>query len=370
MTEDSSSAAGGDRLSASAETAVDSLRTDGGDQESSDEPPVAGDPKPGKVYLVGSGPGDPDLMTVRAHRLLKSADVVLHDKLPGPNIIDLIPDDSREDVGKRAGGERTPQSETNRRLVEHAQKGHSVVRLKGGDPFLFGRGGEEMEHLVEKSIPFEIVPGITSGIGGPGIAGIPVTHRDHASSVSFVTGHEDPEKTESGVDWEALAATGGTIVVLMGVGKLPEYTAALQQAGLAPETPVAMIERATWPSMRVATGTLSSIVDVRDDADIQPPAITVIGEVAAARQSVLAFLESEQAAPISKIERPDPDDTVQTVGTDTVDPSSTDSGPSTDSMSQPENADIARDTNSDEDSAVLSGSKTDDEHSDNSGEEP
>ncbi len=325
MTDESSSGSSDQhRLSASPELSVDSLRTDGGNQEVSDEPPVAGDPKPGKVYLVGSGPGDPDLMTVRARRLLESADVVLHDKLPGPDIIDLIPDDSREDVGKRAGGDRTPQSETNRRLVEHARKGRSVVRLKGGDPFLFGRGGEEMEHLVEKSIPFEIVPGVTSGIGGPGIAGIPVTHRDHASTVSFVTGHEDPGKDESGVDWEALAATGGTIVVLMGVGKLPEYTAALQNAGLAQDTPVAMIERATWPSMRVATGTLNSIVDVRDDTDIQPPAITVIGEVAAARQSVLAFLESEQAAPISEIERPNTDDTVQTVGADTANPNESD----------------------------------------------
>jgi uroporphyrin-III C-methyltransferase len=288
-------------------------RTDGGDP-ASDEPPVTGDPKPGKVYLVGSGPGDPDLLTVRALRLLESADVVLHDKLPGPDIIDLIPDESGEDVGKRAGGERTPQSDTNRRLVEHAREGRSVVRLKGGDPFLFGRGGEEMQYLVDAGVPFEIVPGVTSAIGGPGIAGIPVTHRDHASTVSFVTGHEDPAKDESSVDWEALAATGGTIVVLMGVGKLPEYTAALREAGLSADTPVAMIERASWPTMRVATGTLGSIVDVRDTNEIEPPAITVIGEVAGARESVLSFLESEQAAPISEIQRPEPDDTVQTVG--------------------------------------------------------
>ena len=288
-------------------------RTDGGDP-ASEEPPVTGDPQPGKVYLVGSGPGDPDLLTVRALRLLESADVVLHDKLPGPDIIDLIPDESGEDVGKRAGGERTPQSDTNRRLVEHAREGRSVVRLKGGDPFLFGRGGEEMQYLVDEGIPFEVVPGVTSAIGGPGIAGIPVTHRDHASTVSFVTGHEDPAKDESSVDWEALAATGGTIVVLMGVGKLPEYTAALREAGLSPGTPVAMIERASWQTMRVATGTLGSIVDVRDTNDIEPPAITVIGEVAGTRDSVLSFLESEQAAPISEIERPEPDDTVQTVG--------------------------------------------------------
>ncbi|SFR32815.1 uroporphyrinogen-III C-methyltransferase [Halogeometricum limi] len=244
----------------------------------------------GKVYLVGSGPGDPDLMTVKAARLLEEADVVLHDKLPGPEILGRIPEEKREDVGKRAGGEWTPQEYTNHRLVELAREGKTVVRLKGGDPFVFGRGGEEMEHLASEGIPFEVVPGITSAIAGPGTAGIPVTHRDHTSSVSFVTGHEDPTKEESAVDWEALAATGGTLVVLMGVGKLPDYTAALREAGMDPETPVALVERATWPDMRVATGTLDTIVSVRDEAGIEPPAVTVIGEVAGTRERVLAFL--------------------------------------------------------------------------------
>jgi uroporphyrin-III C-methyltransferase len=248
------------------------------------------DPAAGTVYLVGSGPGDPDLLTVRARDLLESADVVLHDKLPGPEIIDLIPEERREDVGKRAGGERTPQSETNERLVELAREGKSVVRLKGGDPFVFGRGGEETAYLADHDVPFEVVPGVTSAIGGPAVAGIPVTHRDHASSVSFVTGHEDPTKEESAVDWEALAATGGTVVVLMGVGKLPDYTAALREAGLAPDTPVALVERATWPDQRVATGTLDTIVDARDEAGIEPPAITVIGDVAGERERVVAFL--------------------------------------------------------------------------------
>ncbi|WP_332897468.1 uroporphyrinogen-III C-methyltransferase [Haladaptatus sp. CMSO5] len=244
----------------------------------------------GKVYLVGSGPGDPELLTVKARRLLDEADVVLHDKLPGPEIIDLIPEARREDVGKRAGGEWTPQEYTNNRLVELAREGKTVVRLKGGDPFVFGRGGEEMEHLAENEIPFEIVPGVTSTIGGPGVAGIPVTHRDHASSVSFVTGHEDPTKEESAVNWQALADTGGTIVVVMGVGKLPNYTKALLEAGMAPDTPVALIERATWPDMRVAMGTLDTIVNVRDEEGIKPPAITVIGEVAATREKVQEFL--------------------------------------------------------------------------------
>jgi uroporphyrin-III C-methyltransferase len=249
----------------------------------------------GLVSLVGSGPGDPELLTVKARRVLDEADVVLHDKLPGPEILDTIPEAKREDVGKRAGGEWTPQEYTNRRLVELAREGEHVVRLKGGDPFVFGRGGEEMEHLASEGIPFEVVPGITSAVGGPGVAGIPVTHRDHASSVSFVTGHEDPTKAESAVEWDALAATGGTIVVLMGVGKLPDYTAALREAGMAPDTPVALVERATWPGMAVATGTLDDIVAVRDAEGIEPPAITVIGEVAATRERVLEFLRNRPA---------------------------------------------------------------------------
>jgi uroporphyrin-III C-methyltransferase len=247
----------------------------------------------GTVYLVGSGPGDPELMTVKAKRLLEEADVVLHDKLPGPEILGSIPEDKREDVGKRAGGERTSQEYTNDRLVELAREGKTVVRLKGGDPFVFGRGGEEAEHLASEGVPFEYVPGVTSPIAGPGVAGIPVTHRDHTSSVSFVTGHEDPTKAESMVDWEALAATGGTIVVLMGVGKLPAYTEALREAGMEGDTPVALVERATWPDQRVATGTLDTIVDVRDAEGIEPPAITVIGGVAGTRARVREFLANE-----------------------------------------------------------------------------
>jgi len=246
----------------------------------------------GVVYLVGSGPGDPELLTVKARRLIEAADVVLHDKLPGPEILESIPEAKREDVGKRAGGEWTPQEYTNKRLVELAEAGDTVVRLKGGDPFVFGRGGEEAEHLAAHGIEFEYVPGVTSAIAGGGVAGIPVTHRDHASSVSFVTGHEDPTKEESAIDWAALAATGGTIVVLMGVGKLPMYVDELESAGMAPETPVALVERATWPDQRVATGTLETIVDARDEAGIEPPAITVIGDVAATRDRLGEFLRN------------------------------------------------------------------------------
>ncbi|CQR49253.1 MULTISPECIES: uroporphyrinogen-III C-methyltransferase [Haloferax] len=259
----------------------------------------------GTVHLVGSGPGDPELLTMKAARLIDEADVVLHDKLPGPEILGMIPAEKREDVGKRAGGEWTPQEYTNNRLVELAREGNDVVRLKGGDPFVFGRGGEEMEHLADNGIPFEVVPGITSAVAGPGSAGIPVTHRDHVSSVSFVTGHEDPAKDESAVDWDALAATGGTLVVLMGVGKLPLYTAELREAGMDGDTPVALIERATWPDMRVATGTLDTVVDVRDEADIEPPAITVIGEVAATRDRVKQFLRGGGADAIAEADATD-----------------------------------------------------------------
>ncbi|GAB3684800.1 uroporphyrinogen-III C-methyltransferase [Salinarchaeum chitinilyticum] len=268
----------------------------GGDGDSGgaedEEPSAAGGESGGTVYLVGSGPGDPELLTVRARRLLDAADVVLHDKLPGPEIIETIPADRREDVGKRAGGERTPQSAINERLVELARAGNDVVRLKGGDPFVFGRGGEELQYLAEHGVPVEVVPGVTSPIGGPAVAGIPATHREHASSVTLVTGHEDPTKAESAVDWEALAATGGTLVVLMGVGKLPEYVAALRDAGMDADTPVALVERATWPDQQVATGTLATIEAVRDDVGIEPPAVTVIGEVAATREQVLNVLES------------------------------------------------------------------------------
>lgn len=236
------------------------------------------------VSLVGSGPGDPELLTIKARRLIDEADVVLHDKLPGKQIIETIPEEKREDVGKRAGGERTSQEYTNDRLVELAEDGKRVVRLKGGDPFVFGRGGEEMTYLADHGIDFEVVPGISSALAGPALAGIPTTHRDHASSVSFVTGHEDPTKDESAVDWGALAATGGTIVVLMGVGKLPDYTAALREEGMDDETPVALVERASRPDQRVVTGTLDSIADVAVEERVEPPAITVIGGVVGERE--------------------------------------------------------------------------------------
>jgi len=249
----------------------------------------------GTVYLVGSGPGDPELLTVKARRLLGEADTILHDKLPGPDILGGIPAEKREDVGKRAHGEGTSQAYINERLVELAREGETVVRLKGGDPTVFGRGGEEMLYLAEHGVDFEVVPAVTSAVAGPAVAGIPVTHRDHASAVTVVTGHEDPTKEDSAVDWGALAAAGGTIVVLMGVTRLPEYTAALVEAGMDPETPVALVERATWDGQQVATGTLETIVEARDTVGIEPPALTVIGDVAATRERVADFLATTEA---------------------------------------------------------------------------
>jgi len=248
----------------------------------------------GTVYLVGSGPGDPELLTVKAQRLLAEADVVLHDHLPGPELLGTIPQEKRVDVGKRPDGERTPQEEINERLVARARDGETVVRLKGGDPMVFGRGGEEMAYLADHDVSFEVVPGVTSAIAAPGVAGIPATHRDMASSVSIVTGHEDPEKEESAVDWAALADAAGTIVVLMGVRRLPEYTAKLRDAGLDPDTPAALVERATWADQQVAVGTLASIPEAAERVGIEPPAVTVIGEVAAHRDRVVAWLEGER----------------------------------------------------------------------------
>jgi uroporphyrin-III C-methyltransferase len=267
--------------------ATDDRTDDTSDRAEADAETAAAPGGTGTVYLVGAGPGDPELMTVRARRLLESADVVLHDKLPGPEVLEDVPAAKREDVGKRGHGEGTSQDYINERLVELAHEGKNVVRLKGGDPTVFGRGGEEMRHLADHDVPFEVVPGVTSAIAGPVAAGIPMTDRDFASSVTFVTGHEDPSKPESTVDWAALAETGGTIVVLMGVRRLPEYTSELLDAGMAPDTPVAMVERATRPGQQVASGTLETIVDARDAAGIEPPAVTVIGGVAGVREAVL-----------------------------------------------------------------------------------
>jgi uroporphyrinogen III methyltransferase / synthase len=245
----------------------------------------------GVVYLVGAGPGDPGLMTVRSLELLASADVIFHDR--------LIPDralaGTREDaelayVGKRPGQASLPQEEIEAAMVSHARAGRSVVRLKGGDPFVFGRGGEEAEALAAAGIEFEVVPGVTAGVAAPAYAGIPVTHRDDASAVAFVTGHEDAAKADTAIDWTALASFPGTLVLYMGVRRLAEIVERLLDAGRDPGEPAAVVERGTWPDQRVVAASLAELVGKAREAGIAPPSVTVIGPVAA-RRDAIAWLE-------------------------------------------------------------------------------
>ncbi len=245
----------------------------------------------GIVYLVGAGPGDPGLMTARSLALIATADVVFHDRLIPPGALD----GAREDaelvyVGKRPGVPSVPQEEIGARLVEAARAGRSVVRLKGGDPFVFGRGGEEGEALRAAGVEFEVVPGVTAGVAATAYAGIPVTHRDDASAVAFVTGHENPEKTETALDWGALARFPGTLVFYMGVKCLAENAAALITAGRDPEEPAAAVERGTWPGQRTVGATLGTIAAAVEREAIRAPALIVVGAVAARRED-LAWLE-------------------------------------------------------------------------------
>ncbi len=234
------------------------------------------------VYLVGAGPGDPGLLSARALELIAAADVIVYDR--------LIPREALEHAGARAeliyagkegGGESVSQAETERLLIEHGRDPRkTVVRLKGGDPFVFGRGGEEVESLSAAGIAFEVVPGVTAGVAAPAAAGIPVTHRELASAVAFVTGHEDPEKAESALDWDALAAFPGTLVVYMGIRQLESIARRLVAAGRDPDEPAALIERGTLPDQRVLTGTLSTVSTL----GARPPTIAVFGSVVALRE--------------------------------------------------------------------------------------
>lgn len=234
----------------------------------------------GKVYLVGSGPGDPELLTIKAKRLIESAEVVLYDQLPGEAILKMLPESAENiDVGKYAGNHKLSQWQINELLVKRAKEGKLVVRLKGGDPYLFGRGGEEAEVLVKEGIEVEIVPGITSAIAVPAYAGIPITHRDYASMVTFITGHEDPDKDDTALDWELLARFQGTLVILMGVSMLPRNVKELVKHGKSIDTPVAVIERGTRPDQRVTIGTLADIVGLCKQRKVKAPAVTVIGDV-------------------------------------------------------------------------------------------
>ena len=244
----------------------------------------------GIVYLVGAGPGDPGLMTRRALDLIATADAILYDRLIPPGALDgARPDADLRYVGKQPGGHTMEQNEINALLVELGRSKH-VVRLKGGDPFVFGRGGEEAQALAEAGIPFEVVPGVTAGVAAPAYAGIPVTHRDDASAVAFVTGHEDPEKAESALDWPALAAFPGTLVLYMGVRNLPRIAEQLVAGGRPVDEPVAVVERGTLPGQRTVTGTLADIAARVSEAGLKPPAITLVGPVARLRER-LEWLE-------------------------------------------------------------------------------
>ena len=234
----------------------------------------------GIAYLVGAGPGDPGLLTARALELIATADAILYDRLIPASALDGARADAElRYVGKRPGAESMRQQEIDALLVELTAAGRSVVRLKGGDPFVFGRGGEEAAALVERGLPFEVVPGVTAGLAAPAYAGIPVTHREHASSVALVTGHEDPSKPGSALDWPALAAFPGTLVLYMGVAGLARIAERLVAGGRAASEPVAVIERGTLPTQRTVTGTLADIAARVVDAEVRAPAVTVVGAV-------------------------------------------------------------------------------------------
>lgn len=233
---------------------------------------------PGKVFLVGAGPGDPDLLTVRGARLISSADAVVYDHLVGGGILELArPDAEMHYVGKEAGAHTLPQEDINLLLVRLAQRGMSVVRLKGGDPFIFGRGGEEIEELVKHGIGFEVIPGITAASGASAYAGIPLTHRDFAQSCIFTTGHL--KDGSCNLDWPVLARPNQTVVIYMGVAGLPEISRKLIAHGMQPDTPAAVVQYATLPRQRTVTGSISSLPALVSAERIRPPALIVIGEV-------------------------------------------------------------------------------------------
>jgi uroporphyrinogen III methyltransferase/synthase len=244
----------------------------------------------GKVYLVGAGPGDPELLTVKGRRLLGEAEVVIYDFLAHPSLLKFIsPNAETIYVGKKGGDHTLPQGDINQLIIDRAQAGKNVVRLKGGDPFIFGRGGEEAEELVKAGIPFEVVPGITSAIAVPAYAGIPLTHRRFNSSVAFITGHEDPHKDQTGLDWGKLATGVETLVFLMGYKNLPRIVERLIQNGRPPQTPAALVRWGTTPEQVTVTGSLTDIVRLAEAAGLGPPAILVVGSVVELREQLSWF---------------------------------------------------------------------------------
>ncbi len=250
----------------------------------------------GTVALVGAGPGDPELLTLRAVRRLQAAEVVVYDRLIDPRVLQYVPVDAlRVFVGKAAGRAAMSQRDIERVLVEHALAGRDVVRLKGGDPFLFGRGGEEVEALAAAGVRYEVVPGVSSALAAPASAGIPVTHRRLASSVTIITGHEDPDKVESSIDWEWAAHAPGTLVILMGLERIDAICTRLQKHGRSPRTPAAVVSAGTLPQQRSVHTVLSALPAAAAHANLRSPAIIVVGKVAAF-PSTLAELDVESLA--------------------------------------------------------------------------
>ncbi|HEX7828814.1 MAG TPA: uroporphyrinogen-III C-methyltransferase [Thermoanaerobaculia bacterium] len=239
----------------------------------------------GKVFLVGAGPGDPGLLTLRAAELIATADLIALDALVSPEIVARIP--ATTDlvyVGKRAGVHAMPQEEINALLIAEARLGKRVVRLKGGDPFVFGRGAEEAEELVAAGIPVEIIPGISSAIAGPAYAGIPVTHRRFSTSLTIVTAHESEAST--GIAWQSLADRNGTIVFMMGLGNLALIVDKLREHGVSDDHPIAVISKATTPRQRTVDGTLATIVERVASANLEAPAVIVAGDVVRLRNAM------------------------------------------------------------------------------------
>ncbi|MEW6666775.1 MAG: uroporphyrinogen-III C-methyltransferase [Thermodesulfobacteriota bacterium] len=244
----------------------------------------------GKVYLVGAGPGDPGLLTLKGRECIQKGDVLIYDNLANRSFLGY----AREGAeiiyaGKEGSRHALSQAEINALILDRARKGLKVVRLKGGDPFVFGRGGEEAQEVANAGLPFEVVPGVTSAIAVPAYAGIPLTHRDFASTVAFITGHEDPTKGKSDIDWDKLSTSAGTLVFLMGMGNLARIAASLMEHGRSPDTPVAVIQKGTLQAQRTVTGTLRDIAGIAEREGLKPPAVIVAGEVVRLRAELNWF---------------------------------------------------------------------------------
>jgi uroporphyrinogen III methyltransferase / synthase len=253
----------------------------------------------GTVFLVGAGPGDPELLTLKAHRVLREADAVVHDYLVAPTILAFArPDAERIFVGKKGGGFCCPQRDIEGTLIRLAREGKKVVRLKGGDPFVFGRGGEEAEALVAAGISFEIVPGVTSALAAAAYSGVPLTHREHSSAVVFLTGHEDPNKPDSAIHWEDYGRLGATLCIYMGMKNLETITRRLQAGGLAPDTPALVVQSATTGEHRQLLATVADIALRSEHEGFGAPAMVVIGSVASLADK-LAWFEANRARAFS-----------------------------------------------------------------------